>query len=204
MKQIRAVIFDLGRVLVDVRFNRESLAFFGVKADDGDMEKILTAAFSNPLFRDYNMGRISTEAFYRAYCREHHLQMDFETFKEKWCSVFAPIEGMEALFRQVESRYPVGLLSDTDPLHWHYCVQHFPFLQSIERPTLSYEIGALKPAPVCYVKAAENVGHPPQQCLFIDDRVVNVQGAEAVGMAGIVFHDARQLKEELARYGIEI
>ncbi len=202
MQTIRAVIFDLGRVLVDVRFNRESLTFFGVKDDDGDMEKILTAAFSNPLFRDYNMGRISTEAFYQAYCQQHRLQLDFETFKEKWCSVFAPIEGMENLFVRIKTHYSVGLLSDTDPLHWQYCRQHFPFLQSIKHPTLSYEIGALKPAPVCYLKAAENTGFAPDQCLFIDDRPINVQGAQRVGMAGIVFENALQLENALRRYGL--
>lgn len=204
MAAVRAIIFDLGRVLVDVRFNRESLGFFGVSPDDKDMEKILTAAFNNPLFRDYNMGKISTEDFYRAFTREHHLQMDFETFKQKWCSVFAPVEGMEALFRQVKARYPVGLLSDTDPLHWEYCLEHFPFLHLIEKPTLSFEIGALKPTPVCYLKAAENVGYSPEECLFIDDRPVNVEGAERVGMKGLVFQNAVLLKESFKEFGILI
>lgn len=204
MAAVQAIIFDLGRVLIDVKFNRESLEFFGVNPEDKDMEKILTAAFNNPLFRDYNMGKISTADFYRAFIKEHHLQMDFEIFKQKWCSVFAPIEGMEALFRQLRVRYPVGLLSDTDPLHWEYCLYHFPFLQLIEKPTLSYEIGALKPMPVCYLKAAEKVGYAPEQCLFIDDRPMNVQGAKKMGMVGIVFQNAGKLKEALRKYDILI
>ncbi|RLD16653.1 hypothetical protein DRI50_01300 [candidate division KSB1 bacterium] len=201
---VQAIIFDLGRVLVDVKFNRESLEFFGVRPEDRNMEQILTAAFNNPLFRAYNMGKISTDDFYRAFIEEHQLQMDFETFKTKWCSVFAPVDGMESLFWQVKKRYPVGLLSDTDPLHWNYCLEHFPFLQSIEKPTLSFEIGALKPEAVCYIKAAQNVGLPPERCLFIDDRPVNVQGAKAVGMQAIVFEGAGPLKEKLRQMGISV
>ncbi len=202
MSEIRAIIFDLGRVLVDVTFNPENLSFFGIKVSGNDMEQILASAFEDPLFRDYNTGRISTTEFFRAYCKNLRIHADFETFKQKWCSVFASIPEMEDLFWQVKKRFPVGLLSDTDPLHWHYCLQHFPFLQSVENPTLSFEIGALKPEKICYLKAAENVGFAPHECLFIDDRPENVQGAKNAGMSAILFKGSENLKKKFRQLGV--
>lgn len=194
---IKAVIFDLGRVLIDVKFNAERLKFFDINPNDENMETILEAAFKNPLFRQFNTGKLLPNEFYREFTSQHGLNMDFKTFKQKWCSIFEPVEGMEELFLSVQMNYPVGLLSDTDPLHWNYCLKHFPFLRSISRPTLSFEIGALKPAALCYQKAAENVGFAPNDCLFIDDRPINIEGAKKMRMQGILFENTLQLKTKL-------
>ena len=42
------------------------------------------------------------------------------------------------------------------------------------------------------------------ECIFIDDRLSNVKGAELVGMHGIKFDSSQQLKSELKKYNIEI
>ena len=203
MSKIKAVIFDLGRVLVDVKFNQQTAKFFGVSTNDPtDAEKILAQAFENELFRKLNKGQINAFQFYKSFIKQYQLNLDYNTFVKYWCDVFAPIEGMETLFWQVKKFYPVGLLSDTDELHWHYCKTQYPFLQSIEKPTLSFEIGALKPDPICYLKAAQNVGVAPENCLFIDDRAINVLGAQKVGMQAIQFLGVDKLKEEFRKLGL--
>ncbi len=202
MNTIKAVIFDLGRVIIDVKFNPQTLKFFGIDSDTRDAEKILGKAFQNELFRKFNAGRISAKEFYRAFNKQFDLNLDYEAFAQKWCDIFEPVEGMEELFLKVKQKLPVGILSDTDVLHWNYCLKNFPFLRLIEKPTLSFEIGALKPDAICFRKAAQNVGYLPEQCLFIDDRPVNVEGARRTGMQAIVFENAARLKEELKSFGI--
>ncbi len=56
---------------------------------------------------------------------------------------------------------------------------------------ISGEVGLRKPEPEIYLLAAERVGARPEDCVFIDDFSVNVEGAKAVGMTGIVHKDAR-------------
>lgn len=205
MKEIKAIIFDLGRVLVDVRFDRQTAKFFGVNTEKPeDAASILDQAFQNELFRKLNKGEISSFQFYQAFVKDFNLTLDYDTFVKFWCDVFAPIPGMEELFWQVKQKYPVGLLSDTDELHWNYCREQFPFLKSIEKPTLSFEIGALKPEAKCYFKAAENVGFKVEECLFIDDREVNVLGAHKVGMQAVLFTGPEKLKDDFKRFGIII
>ncbi|APF20570.1 HAD family hydrolase [Caldithrix abyssi] len=205
MAEIKAIIFDLGRVLVDVKFNQQTAKFFGVDTDHPeDAAKILDAAFNNELFRKLNRGEISSYDFYEAFSRDFNLNLSYQRFVDYWVDVFAPIPGMEDLFWQVKKRYPVGLLSDTDELHWNYCREKFPFIKSVEKPTLSFEIGALKPDKKCYLKAAENVGFAPEVCLFIDDREVNVQGAKKAGMQAVLFEGVEKLKGDFKKLGIEV
>lgn len=205
MNAIKAIIFDLGRVLVDVKFDRQTARFFGVSTNNTeDAATILDRAFQNELFRKLNKGEITSREFYEAFKNDFNLNLDFETFVQYWCDVFAPIPGMEDIFWKVKARYPVGLLSDTDELHWNYCREQYPFLKSIKKPTLSFEIGALKPEAKCYIKAAENVGFSPQQCLFIDDREINVKGAQKIGMPAILFTGPEQLIKDFKKLGIEI
>ncbi|HHE56093.1 MAG TPA: HAD family phosphatase [Caldithrix abyssi] len=205
MNAIKAIIFDLGRVLVDVKFDRQTARFFGVSTNNTeDAATILDRAFQNELFRKLNKGEITSREFYEAFKNDFNLNLDFETFVQYWCDVFAPIPGMEELFWQVKRKYPVGLLSDTDELHWNYCREQFPFLKAIEKPTLSFEIGALKPDAKCYLKAAENVGFEVAECLFIDDRQVNVEGAQKVGMRAILFQGPEKLKEDFKKFGVMV
>ena len=105
--------------------------------------------------------------------------------------------GMERLVKRVAVNYKVGLLSDTDPLHWHYCLKRFPFLQIFTRPALSYEVGQMKPAAKCYHSAADYAGFDTGQCLFIDDRQENVLGAQKTGMQALIFTSPQKLLADL-------
>ena len=51
---------------------------------------------------------------------------------------------------------------------------------------LSAEVGIEKPAPEIYLLALTDIGADPQDCIFIDDRQENVEGAEALGITGVL------------------
>lgn len=61
----------------------------------------------------------------------------------------------------------------------------------------SARIGAAKPDPAIYLAGAELVGVVPRRCLFVDDTPENVQGGEALGMAGLVYRDVADLRRAL-------
>ena len=60
-------------------------------------------------------------------------------------------------------------------------------LTSFNQVTLSYEVRSMKPEPAIYEHCLEGLGACPDQTLFLDDRIANVQGAEALGMRAILF-----------------
>ena len=62
--------------------------------------------------------------------------------------------------------------------------------------------GTVKPYPESYEYIAEQLEIEPRYCLMIDDLVVNIEGAKAVGMDGIVYESTVQLTEALQQRGI--
>lgn len=203
MRNITTVVFDLGRVLV--RLGAEGPHFgelmrgFGIEP---------ARAFERYWFRDevnkHMTGELSPREFHQKALEELRTPepMTYERFAECWCDIFEPMPGMEELFKEVAARHNVGILSDCDPLHWAKVRSLLPWLETVEKPTLSFEVGYLKPHPEMYRAAAENGNCQKQECLFIDDVTGNVDGARFCGMQAIRFAGADKLRRDLRRLGI--
>jgi putative hydrolase of the HAD superfamily len=76
------------------------------------------------------------------------------------------------------------------------------WLEIFDHLCLSGELKMGKPDPPIYHACLEALGVPAPQALFIDDREVNITGAHAVGMHGIVFRTAEELQADLEPYGL--
>lgn len=201
MENITTVIFDVGRVLVDIDPNREKFAglmrSMGISPDE---------AFSRFWYvnevRRHMTGELDSPGFYRFLRNRFNLGLDYEEFAEAWCDLFRPIDGMEDIFRRVAARFRVGVLSDTDPLHWRRVRELLPFLEKVAKPTLSFNVGRLKPHPEMFLAAASDCGTDTWSCLFIDDVLANVDGARLAGMPALHFTGADKLARGLAFTGI--
>ena len=198
---IKAIIFDLGRVLVDVDLTK-GIFKYTQQANPKSEKQILDTLMNDSFYQDYASGKFTAEQFQREFCRRLNLDFDFEAFKREWNGVFKTIQGMEALVAKLSTTYKIGLLSDIGPLHWEHLKNTLPVLKRFKKPVLSYKIGFLKPDKSTYLKAAESVQTEPQSCLFIDDREVNVQGAKKAGMQAIVFRGIEQLSRDLSTLGL--
>ena len=192
---VEAIIFDLGNVLVGVDFSNLFQKY--IKEDSENNNLTLDRVMSMPWFRDFSKGKIDSLTFYSKVTEYFQMDLNYDSFCHEWSNVFYPLSEMEALLEEVASSYPVGLLSDTDELHWRFLKKEYHFLDIFKEPVLSFKIGAMKPDPLCYKKAAESVNKPIEKCLFIDDRQVNIDGARRVNMQSLLFNNARDLRNSL-------
>jgi putative hydrolase of the HAD superfamily len=201
MAKISAVIFDLGRVLIDWDITQSIWDMIreevGPTGDPGPRRQKWER-----LYAELATGRLTPEEFYQVLKEQVTIQVDYDQFVKSWCEIFFPMPGMDELFSEVEKCVAVGLLSDTDPIHWDYLPPLYPFLNRIKKPTLSFEIGWMKPAPEAYLAAARDVGFPPERCFFTDDKPENIEGARRVGMDAELFAGAGELRRQLASRGI--
>lgn len=198
---ITAVIFDLGRVVVDLNVTRLTSIVLNDATNPGSTRKLLQL-IANELMLRYNRGEISSHDFHRALCEKYNVETSFEEFKKLWCSIFTLIPGIDELIRSLHKKLTLGILSDTNALHWQYVYENYPVLELIPNPTLSFELGITKPDPEIFRIAAKNVNTPPQNCLFIDDLQANVQAAIATGLNAIQFTDTKNLKTQLTQYNL--
>jgi putative hydrolase of the HAD superfamily len=103
------------------------------------------------------------------------------------------------IIRSLKGRRRLGLLSNTDVLHFNYILSKYPIVHIFDQWILSFEVGFKKPAVEIFRKAIEWASVEPQKILFIDDMKIHIEAALSLGMQAIHFISAGQLRKELNR-----
>ncbi len=65
-------------------------------------------------------------------------------------------------------------------------------------------LGVRKPDHAIYRLALQITQRAPEECLFIDDRALNLECAQMLGVRAIQYHNPTQLRDELERKGVEV
>ncbi|MCY3020858.1 MAG: HAD family phosphatase [Planctomycetota bacterium] len=209
---VEAVVFDIGGVLLAYDFDR------AVRAA-APLAGLPVAEVRQRLFGDngyasmgrdrevakFECGLISEREFHA--CVEALLQrrLPFELFRDAWNGIFIhEIEPTVTLMRQLRRRpgLKVGMLSNTNALHYAYVRQRWSMFSEIEHVYVSHEIGRRKPDPEAYRHVLENMGVPARRTVFVDDLIENVIAARAVGMLAIHAPDAAAVRTGLAALGL--
>jgi putative hydrolase of the HAD superfamily len=176
----------------------------GLSADEF-LRRAHTAGFLDVL-KDFESGRLSSEAFQRRVCEMTGLDCDFERFAEHWRHIFWANEPVHRLIDGLRALgHTIVLGSNTNPIHAdHFRTQFAEVLRHFDRLVLSYEVGHVKPSPEFYIACAAAAGRPPGECVFIDDLAENVQGATDAGLIGVHYTVVPTLLCELSALGVEI
>ncbi len=200
-KVIEVILFDLGNVILS--FNNyqiaEKLSRFSQKKEFQNPKEIFPYLFDleEGVINNFDVGKVSPVEFFQSLKEFFHLSLSFEEFVPIWTDIFVENQEVSKIIRSLKRRWRLGLLSNTDPLHFNYILSKFPIMGTFDKWILSYEVGFKKPAVQIFQKAIEWVSVEPRRILFIDDIKKHVEVAVSLGMQGIHFVSASQLKEEL-------
>jgi FMN phosphatase YigB (HAD superfamily) len=197
------VLFDLGEVLVRLRFPRGMRRLLQLAGGDVARADDLREVFVEPFVLDWNAGRLSPIAFLETLCsRLGPKPVPSHEAALAWCDVFDPYPEMEALAQEVlDAGHETWLLSNTDPLHFARELTKIAVLHRFSGLHLSYEVGAAKPEPAFFERFLRRTGHAAMNCVFLDDRADFVAAARALGIraqmhTGNVAATRKWLKEQ--------
>jgi putative hydrolase of the HAD superfamily len=198
---IRLLVFDFGGVVCqfDYRIFCQRLSSCSGRGAD----VIQAAAFGNRLQVAFESGQVTGAEYHRAVMAALGVEVPYLKFRQLYGDIFTEIPETAALLRGLHGRYPLYLLSDTNAIHFEHVCAHIPALALFNECILSYRVGAMKPQPRIYQEALRRSGLAAAQCLFIDDRLPNVEGAVAVGMRAIQYESPGQLRWALRGLGVE-
>lgn len=205
MSGIKAILFDLGNVLVDFDFKPavERISGFCGKGSD----EILKFFFNSQITNAFEKGELSSEEFYRQVKDKLHLKLGYESFVPVWNEVFffsAKNRTVYHIANCLKSKYRIGLLSNTNILHYGYIKNNFPVFNVFEKIFLSFEIGSLKPEAGIYQKVIKDLGVLPEDIFYTDDRQDLVNSAAALGIKSFVFTTPGQLINDLASQNVAL
>lgn len=200
---IKAIFFDLGRVLID--FNHlqivEKLSARCENHPRQETQTMFASIFraTQSLCSRFDSGHISPEDFHSEICREFRLDLSFQAFVTIWNETFKENPEVISLVKQLANQYTLVLISNTNPLHFEYILKEFPVISLFDASVLSYEAGLCKPDTRIYRTALARAGVEPSQSVYIDDILEYVVAAEKIGIRGIHFTSANVLKKRLAK-----
>lgn len=193
-KTLSVIVFDLGRVLVDLDFD----AFPRLLGFDRSPTSPSVKLSIQQLAIQYETGKITTEQFFNSLNEILLHKFRREELLNAWNAIIGKeISAIAPIVDVVQLRYSTAILSNTSPTHFQKALDTSPTLRKFLKRYLSYEIGAMKPDLSVYRHVIENLGVDPSTILFIDDVSENIIAAQQCGMVGILFTDPLRLRREL-------
>ena len=201
--EIRAIIFDIGRVLI--RLNVAHATGGLAEGLSLSPQEIWTGLEKDPLWKDWQEGRISPRAWHLHLSKRLDSKLNFEQFVEVWNRALdaKPIHE-DRLLAQLAKKYRMAVLSNTDPLHVAHMETTYEFLQLFPVRIYSCRVGASKPDPIIYKEALEACKARAQDAVYVDDVPAYTQAAERLGMRAIVFQTPEQLWDRFRQFGIDV
>ncbi len=198
---LKALIFDLGKVIVPFDFNRGYAAMApvcGYAAAD-----IRGRIGETNLVERFESGLIEPRDFVRQLSEHLDFRSDYAGFCDIWSSIFLPETLVaESFIEALKKRYRLVLLSNTNAIHFEMVRKNYPLLRHFDAFVLSYLVGAMKPSPKIYERAVREAGCNPEECFFTDDIPAYVEGARRFGIDAVRFQSAEQLERDLLARGV--
>ena len=183
MKKPKNIIFDVGDVLLDYRW-QQMLMDYGL--DESEAYRVGRELFDDPdgLWHEYDLGVKSQEEIIQEFEQKH--PKDAEVIRwfishGEYMHVARP--AIWKLVHQLkEAGYHLYILSNYPEILFKKHTQYADFMDDMEGMVVSYMIHVGKPERIVYQTLCDRYGLNKEECLFFDDRAENVQGAIDLGM----------------------
>jgi FMN phosphatase YigB (HAD superfamily) len=197
----RAVIFDVGRVIIRVDLSR-SMQALG-KRDGLSHIQVLRELEADPRWPDWQEGRMSARDWHAHLSKKLHFSYNFEEFCSIWNSVLYPETILpDLLFERLATKCDLALLSNTDPIHVAHFETNYSFVRLFPVRVYSCRVGSSKPGAAIYHHALRELRALPEKTMFIDDMQENVVAAASLGINAFHFISADDLYAEFSRLGL--
>lgn len=182
----RAVVFDLGKVLLDFDFRRAASALAPKSSIGAD--RILALINQTPLLHRFESGLINAREFYAEFAREAGYAGTAEEFASDFSDIFTEIPDMIRLNRRFRAAgLPTHIFSNTSSLVVDFIRVRYPFFSEFTSHILSYEERCMKPGVPIYEAVEKSTGSTGPELIYFDDREENVEAALRRGWSAHVF-----------------
>jgi glucose-1-phosphatase len=201
--QIKVVLFDLGRVVLDFDHKRaaEKISGFCSKSP----LEIYNLFFESQVTVAFEAGKIPPEDFYLQVKEILNLGLSYDSFTPIWNDIFFLSPKNRSVYRLVNSLragYKTALLSNINILHYEYIKKNFPVFGVFDKIFLSFQLGLIKPSQEIYTKVIQDLKVNPQEIFYTDDRPELVESAKSLGIKGYLFSNFARLTSDLADAGV--
>ena len=200
----QTIIFDLGGVLVD--WKPEYVFLNEFKGDRKKMNWFFENICTNEWNEQQDGGKLISKATEERIKLFPKYKSLIKMYYEKWEYMLkGEISGSVDILKKLKKmKFNLIALTNWSAETFPVALKRFKFLKLFSGIVVSGEIQMLKPFPEIYNHTLKKYDLNPSECIFIDDRPINVLGAKKCGIDGIIFETPLQLIKNLKKFKIEI
>lgn len=196
-----AIIFDLGGVILNIDISKTREAFENIGFPE--IHNLFGLGHADSFFKEHENGRVSDEEFIRKIVEKLQGKVSEEQVIQAWNALLLDFPPDRISYiKQLKDRYRLFLFSNTNGIHQ----QAFSRLyrsefngesmdELFEKAYYSHTAGFRKPDPEGFVHILNENQLLPEQTIFIDDALVNVEAARALGIRGIHLQPGQDIRE---------
>ncbi|MBR1135922.1 MULTISPECIES: HAD family hydrolase [Bradyrhizobium] len=199
---VDALLFDLGRVVIDIDFVQVVSRW---ASHAGRAPEDLAARFvRDEIYHGHERGTVSDAAFFANLRRQLGIDITDDQFLEGWNAIFVgPMPGIGPLLVRAADRLPLYAFSNTNQPHIeHFSSRYADLLGHFREIFLSSSIGLRKPDAAAYQHVVQAIGIRAERILFFDDLAENIEGARASGLQAVLVRSTEDIAAALQALGI--
>lgn len=202
--RINTIIFDLGAVLIDWNPRYMYRKIFKTEEEiEWFLENIATGDWNENQDAGYPLHKATEELI----AKHPEWQNEIAAYYERWIEMLGEqIHETVAILATLRKNaaYKIYALTNWSAETFPKALERFEFLQWFDGIVVSGAEKTRKPFADFYKILLDRYNIDPTKSLLIDDNLRNIKGAEAMGINGILFSNAENLREELKAYGIDV
>ena len=197
-----ALLFDLGRVVINIDFTKVLACWAG---HAGCAPSDIAARFAaDEIYFDHERGKVTDEEFFDNLRRLLGITITDEQFLEGWNSIFAgEMDGIVPLLERASQHLPLYAFSNTNRAHIAaFTREYAEVLKPFREIFLSSTIGLRKPDAEAFDHVVKAMGVPASRIVFFDDLAENIVGARAQGLKAVHVTSTADIADALTALGI--
>jgi len=201
---LRAVVFDYGMVLTGPPDPEARAALLRITG-------LPVARFESLYWADrpaYDEGKLTGFAFWRKLVRDAGLALAPDKIEElnQWDARMWTTENPAMLAWQLALKRRgllTAILSNMGDNVLASVEREFKWIHRFDELVWSFQLHMAKPAPAIYLRVLGDLCVRPEEALFLDDKLVNVEAASALGIRAIQFSTVERLRADLIAAGLD-
>ncbi|NTU69758.1 HAD-IA family hydrolase [bacterium] len=198
-KEVKAIIFDLGGVY----FEDGIASFKELSKKEGFETNRFLEVIKKKYFKKIETGKMSEKDFWHKFKHDVGFKMPIAEAKSYFLSHHQPMSGMKELVKALRKKYKVGLLTNNTEVWYEFADKHYKISKDFDAVVVSAKEKVRKPDKKIYKIMAQKLGVTPEECIFFDDFLENVTGAQKVGMKSFQFTCLADTKQCLADLNLQ-
>ena len=202
MKDVDALLFDLGGVIIQIDFDR---AFTCWAKHANCAPAVIASRFSpDAAYEAHERGEITSRDYFTALRKSLEVNITDDQFRDGWNAIFVgTMPGISATLKHLAATLPIYAFSNSNVVHEHYWSRAYAdTLGHFSQIYVSSSLGLRKPEAAAFNHVVSEIGVPAQRIVFFDDLAENITAARLAGLRAAHVPTGPHLHKALLELGL--